>query len=189
MPLPPDQGIRKGIGQSDFHEHNMLVYPDVNAFQEVYCEYAKKHLEPPHDEIVLIVTYYQNIGTVRRNLLAAGVDLDRYEKEEGSLVILDSVQAYHANSDHTGVLNLAKSLAEKAEMEGKSGVCVFGDIGSFFLFDRVAELLQYELSIPKKLPIRLKAFCSYHAGEYNRLSSEEKKVLADNHFRHIQPLN
>lgn len=187
--LPSDKGIKREIGQSGFHEHNMLVYPDLGAFQEIYCEYAKKHLESPYNEIVLIVTHYQVIGKVRRNLSTAGIDVDKYEKKEGSLVILDSVQAYHANSNHTGVLNLAKSLVEKAEREGRSGVCVFGDIGSFFLFDRVAELLQYELSIPKRLPIKLKAFCSYHAGDYGKLSNEEKKVLADNHFRRIQPLN
>ncbi|HVX03277.1 MAG TPA: MEDS domain-containing protein [Nitrososphaera sp.] len=167
----------------------MLVYPDLDSFQEIYCGYAKKHLEPPHNEIVLIVTHYQDIGKVRRNLLAAGVDVSKYEKKEGSLIILDSVQSYHANSDHTGVLKLAESLVEKAEREGRTGVCVFGDIGSFFLFDRVPELLQYELSIPKRLPIKLKSFCSYHADDYGKLSNEEKKILVDNHFRRIQPLN
>ncbi len=34
------------------------------------------------------------------------------------------------------------------------------------MFDRLVELLQYELSIPPRPGIKLKAFCSYHAQDY-----------------------
>lgn len=176
------------VNASGFHEHNMLVYPDLDAFQEIYCTYAREHLEPPHNEIVLIVSHYQQMSKVREALARAGVDVDKHERE-GSLLIRDSVEGYQADDSHTGVLRLVASLVEKAEREGKTGVCAFGDIGSFFLFDRMAELLKYEHGIPKKPEIKLKAFCSCHAGDYDRLSDEEKKMLADMHFRKLLAQN
>jgi DcmR-like sensory protein len=182
--IPPN--IKSNIDASSFHEHNMLVYPDLDTFTETYCMYAKIHLQPKHNEIVLIVTQYQTIEKVRENLREFGIDVDKHEKD-GSLIIIDSVEGYQSDKDHTGVFKLAQSLVLRAEKEGKGGVCVFGDVGSFFMYDRITELLQYELSIPRKPPIKLKAFCSYHAGDYGRLTEEQKGTLAKNHYRRLMP--
>lgn len=182
------RNIKSNIDASGFHEHNMLVYPDLDTFTETYCMYAKIHLQPQHNEIVLIVTQYQTIEKVRENLRGFDIDVDKHEKD-GSLVIIDGIKGYQSDKDHTGVFKLAQSLVQRAEKKGKGGVCVFGDIGSFFMYDRITELLQYELSIPQKPPIKLKAFCSYHAGDYRRLTEEQKETLAKNHYRRFMPQN
>lgn len=166
----------------------MLVYPDIDTFREMYCMYTKVHLQPRYNEIVLVVTQYETVDKVRKSLRDYGVDVDRHEKN-GSLVTLDGVKGYQSDKEHAGVLNLAKSLVERAEKECKAGVCVFGDVGSFFMFDRITELLHYELSIPPKPPIKLKAFCSYHADDYANLTDDQKKTLAGNHFRRLMPQN
>jgi hypothetical protein len=180
--------IPNQVESSGFNEHNMLIYPDLNTFSETYVGYAKKHLNPHYNEIVVIVTHYQPIDKVLLNLSDAGIDVD-HEQKAGNLVILDSVASYQADENHSYVLNLAKSLVKRAADEGKGGVCVFGDIGSFFLFDRIMELMQYEMSIPPRPGLKLKAFCCYHQGDYGRLSDAEKNTLAANHFRKIQPQN
>jgi hypothetical protein len=182
-----DKSKKEVLNDSSFGEHNMLVYPDLDTFKEMYCLYSKMHLEPQYNEIVLIVTNYEIPAKVRQNLKDFGIDADIKEKE-GSLVIVDSVRGYQ-NGDVNGVLKLAKSLVERAEKEGRQGVCVFGDMGSFFLFDRIMELLQYEISIPRRPEIKLKAFCSYHAGDYDRLTPEQRRTLENNHFRRIMPQN
>src|SRR3712207_2440536 len=82
------QEIRTDIDASDFHEHNMLAYPDLDTFTETYCMYARIHLQPKYNEIALIVTQYQTIDKVRQNLRDYGVDADKHENE-GSLVIID----------------------------------------------------------------------------------------------------
>jgi hypothetical protein len=184
--IPPE--ITNNINESGFHEHNMLVYPDLDTFTETYCMYAKIHLQPKHNEIVLIVTQYQTIEKVRHNLQQFGIDVDKHEKD-GSVIIIDSVKGYQSDRDHKGVFMLAQSLVRRAEKEGKGGVCVFGDIGSFFMYDRIVELLQYEVSIPKKPPIKLKAFCSYHTADYRRLTEEQRETLAKNHYRRLLPQN
>jgi hypothetical protein len=182
------QEIRTDIDASGFHEHNMLVYPDLDTFTETYCMYARIHLQSKYNEIVLIVTQYQTIDKVRQNLQDYGVDVDRYEGE-GSLVIIDGVEGYQSDNNHAGVFKLAQSLVQRAEKEGKSGLCVFGDMGSFFMYDKIIELLQYELSIPQKPPIKLKAFCSYHAGDYGKLTEEQKETLVKSHYRRLMPQN
>ena len=187
-PSPFPQKVRAEIDASGFHEHNMLVYPDLDTFSETYCMYAKIHLHPKYNEIVLIVTQYQTIDNVRQNLRDYGVDVDKHENE-GSLVIIDAVEGYQSDNDHSGVFKLAQSLVQRAEKEGKGGLCVFGDMGSFFMYDKIIELLQYELSIPQNPPIKLKAFCSYHAGDYGNLTEEQKETLAKNHYRRLIPQN
>jgi hypothetical protein len=182
-----DKSKGEVMTESGFGEHNMLVYPDVETFKEMYCMYAKIHLQPNYNEILLIVTYYETPEKIKQNLRDFGVDAEAHEKN-GSLLIVDAVKGYQS-SDVNGILKLARSLVERAEKEGRQGVCVFGDMGSFFLFDRVVELLQYELSIPPKPSIKLKAFCSYHSGDYNRLTSDQKKILEDHHYRRILPQN
>ena len=180
--------MSRQVESSGFDEHNMLIYPDLDTFSETYVDYAKKHLHSNYNEIVVIVTHYQRIDKVILNLSDAGIDVDR-ERSEGNLVVIDSVASYQADESHSHVLNLAKSLVKKAAEEGKGGVCAFGDIGSFFLFDRILELMEYEMSIPPRPGLKLKAFCCYHQGDYGRLSDEEKRTIAANHFRKIQPQN
>jgi hypothetical protein len=169
-----DSSKREVLNESGFGEHNMLIYSDLNTFREMYCMYAKIHLEPKYNEIVLIVTQYETPEKIRNSMKDYGIDVERHE-EDGSLFIVDSVKGYQSGKDHAGVLNLAKSLVARAEKDGKAGVCVFGDIGSFFMFDRIAELLQYELSISPRPAFKLKAFCSYHAHNYRILTPIRKR--------------
>ena len=52
-------------------------------------------LEQNH-EIVVLIPYYETSDVVRRTLTENGgnIDLQKYEKKEGSLIIIDSVKAY-----------------------------------------------------------------------------------------------
>lgn len=171
---------------SGFHEHNVLVYPDLDAFRETYCMYARQHLQPKYNEIVLIASQYEPLDRVRDNLRNYGVDVEKHERE-GSLVIIDAVKGYQSDKDHLGTINLSKSLVTRAEREGKAGVCSFGDMGSFFMYDRTSEMLQYEHSVTPKPKVKVKAFCAYHAGDYANLTEEQKRAVAASHFRKLLP--
>lgn len=78
-------------------EHNMIIYRNVKAFEEVYSCYTEMHLaRGMEDEIMLIVTYYQTFGAVRATLTEKGIDVGKHE-DNGSLVIADSVQGYQVS--------------------------------------------------------------------------------------------
>ena len=173
---------------SGFHEHNMLVYPDLDTFRETYCMYASQHLQPKYNEIVLIASQYEPLDRVRDNLRGYGVDVEKHEKD-GSLVIIDAVKGYQSDKDHLDAIKLCKSLVARGEKEGKAGVCSFGDMGSFFMYDRIPGMLRYEQSITPKPKIKLKAFCTYHAQDYANLTKEQKSTVAGSHYRKLLPGN
>lgn len=170
------------LGSIENGEHNMIIYRNVKAFEEVYSCYAEMHLaREMEDEIMLIVTFYQTFGVVRSTLTEKGIDVTKHE-DNGSLVIADSVQGYQV-SDVNGVIKLAKLLAVRASKERKNGVCVFADMGSFFLFERLSEMIRYETSVPKKLDVKVKAFSCYHKKDFDTLSSYQQNVLQELHYR------
>jgi hypothetical protein len=73
-----------------------------------------------------------------------------------------------------GVAKLAQSLVKYAEKTKKKGVTAFGDIGSFFLLERITELMNYELSLPRMFDMQFKAFCSYHQADFDTPSEQQK---------------
>ena len=134
-----------------------------------------------NNEIMLIVTTYETPRTVRDMLSEYDINVQKHESN-GSL---DSVQGYQAASFY-GVLRLIELLAIRAQKESKGGVFSIADVGSFFLFGREKELLNYELSIPKNIDITLKAFCCYHKNDFSlRLTDDQQRQLVNHHYRAI----
>ncbi len=80
------------LENSCYGEHNVIIYDDLYTLREVYCRSAKKALEK-NNEIILIVTTYETPNMVKRMLGEYEVDAKKYESD-GSLIIIDSVQAY-----------------------------------------------------------------------------------------------
>lgn len=162
--------------------HTLLVYNDLEAFREIYTQYSKALL--PQNEIVVIATQYEPINKVKNTLqLSGGIDVERYLNQD-TLFILDAQDGYQiAGSD--GMWKFAMSLLSRARKEGRLGVTWFGDAGSFFSFERIEELMQYELSLPDKYEDCIKTICSYHLKDFERLTEAQKQTLFDHHFKSI----
>jgi hypothetical protein len=178
-----DPSTRNELDGSVYHGHDMIVYEDLDAFREIYSRYTKKALED-NNEIVVIATAYETPRAVTQLLSDYGVDIQKHEAE-GSLYIVDSVVAYNS-SDIYGMLKLIKTLAARAQKQGKPGIFNLSDMGSFFLTGRQNDLLTYELSIPKPLEIKLKGFCCYHRLDFDRkLSKGQQNTLLSHHAKSI----
>ena len=178
-----DVNTRHQLDNTCYHEHSIIVYADLNALREIYCRYSKEALEK-NNEIVLIATTYETPQTVRDMLSDYSIDVPKHELD-GSLVIIDSVRGYQS-TDVYGVLKLIKSMAARAQKQGKSGVFNISDMGSFFVADRQKDLLTYELSIPKELDMEIKGFCCYHKKDFElKLSKEDQATLLNHHSRSI----
>jgi hypothetical protein len=54
-------------------------------------------------------------------------------------------------------------------------------MGSFFLSERIDELIGYEQSLPKKMDLKFKAICSYHRDNFVRLAEEQQRALLLGH--------
>ncbi len=161
--------------------HTLLIYKDLKAFSEIYSQYSRALLS--QNEIVVIGTQYETISHVKNNLRMAGVDVERHTNE-GTLFILDAEHGYQS-AGSAGLWKFAISLLSRAKKEGKRGVSWFGDAGSFFSFERIEELMQYELSLPQKYEDSIKTVCSYHLKDFEKLNEDQKRTLLDHHFKSI----
>lgn len=168
--------IIKDIRRSDFKEHNMLLYPDLQSYREIYSECTKQALE--NNEVVFLATTYDSFETVENILKSKCISVD-YERNQGNLVIVDAVSAYQI--DTYGAINFAKTLIMRAAIEKKNGVFNISDMGSFFLTERTGELMQYEESVPKKMDLNFKAICAYHKGNFAMLTDHQQQNLVSFH--------
>src|SRR5918994_489401 len=77
------------------------------------------------------------------------------------------------------------SRALLPQNEGRQGVTWFGDPGSFFSFEKIEELMQYELSLPQKYKDSIKIVCSYHLRDFEKLTEAQQHILFDHHSKSI----
>lgn len=168
--------IIRDIRRSEFKEHNMLLYPDLQSYREIYSECTKQALE--NDEVVFLATTYDSFKNVDNMLRSKGISVDE-ERKEGNLVIVDAVRAYQI--DTYGAMNLAKSLIMRGASEKKTGVFNISDMGSFFLMERTEDLIQYEQSLPKKMDLEFVAICAYHKDNFGILTDQQQQALLSFH--------
>ena len=161
--------------------HNLLIYNDLKAFREIYGNCISSSLSK--NEIIVIATQYEPIEEVKNTLRLAGVDVESH-LNQGSLFILDAQKGYQG-VDSKGMWKLAMSLLSRAKKEGRRGVTWFGDLGSFFSFEKIEELMQYELWCPQKYKDAMKTVCCYHLEDFERLNENQKQTLYDHHFKSI----
>lgn len=164
------------IRRSDFQEHNLLIYPDLQSFRQIYSECTKQALD--NNEVVFLATTYDSFDRIEDALMSKGISVDD-EKKKGNLIIVDAIRTYQI--DTYGAMNFAKDLVVRAARDGKEGVFNLSDMGSFFLSERIDELIRYEQSLPKKMDLKFKAICSYHRDNFGRLAEEQQRALLLGH--------
>jgi hypothetical protein len=178
-----DMNSEHQLQNSCYNEHNMIIYEDLYTLREIYTKFSKKALEQ-NNEIMFIVTNYETPDIVRNMLTEYEINVQKHESN-GSLVIIDSVQGYQ-RANFYSVLRLIQLLAIRAQKDSKRRIFAIADMGSFFLFGREKELLNYELSIPKTIDIRVKAFCCYHKKDFSlRFTNDQQRQLIYHHYKTI----
>jgi hypothetical protein len=77
------------------------------------------------------------------------------------------------------------TLLSSVKKEGRQGVTWFGDAGSFFSFEKIEELMQYELSLPQKYEDTITTVCCYHSKDYEILTETQQYTLFDHHSKSL----
>ena len=172
--------------QADYGSHYIIVYPDLFTLRRIYSNYSKIQLENKND-IVLLLPFYETTESVRK-ILSGGchdaissLDIGKNEKN-GSLVIVDSKKAYFGSKTIVDIKTFVGMLIEHAKHSQKTGVCVIADMGAFFYFNKIQELVKYETTLPPQFDLNLKAFCCYHKSDFgNYLTREQDHNLLHHH--------
>jgi hypothetical protein len=168
--------IIEDIRRSDFQEHNILIYPDLPSFRQIYSECTKQALD--NNETVFLATTYDSFDRIEDALRSKQISVED-EKKNGNLIIVDAFRAYQI--DINGAMNFAKNLIKRATKDGKEGVFNLSDMGSFFLSERIDRLIEYEQNVPKKMDFKFKAICSYHRDNFGMLTEEQQRALLLGH--------
>ena len=170
------------ISESDYGIHTLVVYEDLVMLREFYSQYVKKGIEE-RNEVIQLAPFYETEDSVRKTLSEGHIpiDIEKWEKAEKSLIIVDSLKKYTGNVSSDSDYNYNKNLVEYAKAKGKSGVSIIADKGTFPFKHRIDDLVNFELSLPSKYDIDLKRICVYHQKDFNRLSDEQKQKLVNHH--------
>ena len=184
--------VLKQLRQAEYGAHYIIVYYDMMTLRQLYTGYIKTQLEY-NNELVLILPYYETTETVRSVLSENHssnegniIDVRKYEKE-GSLIIIDSAEAYFTSDNN--LMSFVEKLAKQAQTSGRNGISVIADLASFYYFNRIDKLIEYEMSLPTKYDdkMKLKGFCFYHREDFDRrLSKEEKQKLVEHHDKALR---
>ena len=99
-------------------------------------------------------------------------------------MIIDSSRAYFGSS--IDIVSFVRSLVNYADQIGKNGVTVLADMGSFFCYNKLNDLIEYETSLQRTSGIKAKGFCLYNRDDFNwRLSHMQRKKLLEHHGREL----
>jgi hypothetical protein len=67
--------LKKAI-QSNYGDHNLILYSDITTLAQIYSNYSKSSLESL-DEIVLILPHYHSIADLLNDLTNNGINIDK----------------------------------------------------------------------------------------------------------------
>ena len=175
------------ISELDYGIHTLVVYEDLIILREFYSQYVKKGVEE-RNEVIQLAPFYETEDSVRRGLSEGHIpiNIEKWEKAEKSLIIVDSLKKYIGNVSPDSDYNYNKNLVEYAKTKGKSGVSIIADKGTFPFKQRIDDLINFELSLPSKYDIELKRICVYHQKDFNRLTEEQRQKLINHHVISIE---
>ena len=188
--MPNDDNIMKTqlenasniISESDYGTNTLIVYQNLDLLREFYSHYEKKRIEKKN-EVIQLASFYETEDSVRKSLSEGeiSIDIEKWEKEEKSLIIIDSLKKYSDYDSPESDNNFNKNLVESAKTTGKAGVSILTDTGAFSYKHREEDLVNYELALPSKYDIDLKRVCLYHQKDFNKLSEDQKQKLLNHH--------
>lgn len=159
--------------------HYIIVYSDLPTLRKIYSQHIKRQIEEKK-EIVLILSHHETTDMVRYVLFElAKMDVRKYE-QQNCLLIMNSARAYFGSS--IDLISFVKSLVKYADQMGRNGVSVLADMGAFFHYDKLDNLIEYETSLPRGPDMKAKGFCLYNEDDFTwRLSRIQKKKLLKHH--------
>jgi hypothetical protein len=175
------------IKQSNFGEHNLILYEDCITLNNILLEYCKIALESLN-EMVLLLPHSESVSNLFHGPKNIDLDVQKY-KLQGSLVIVEAKKGYFSlTNELVDIMIMIKMLLQRSNKLGKSGLTVFSDMGLFFNDNRIDDLIKHETGFSSSLSSliysnKMKIFCYYNIIDFERLTENQKQELINNHSR------
>jgi hypothetical protein len=176
------ESIIQLLCECQYGEHDIVIYPDLDSFREIYAHLTKARINNYNDKVILL-PHYETIKSVEQALME--LDLrPREEIDRGSLEVIDS---HHAFFDpEQSFLEVVSATLNDAVRRGKSGAVIIADMGSFYHRQAVEDLIAHECKIPSRQPgAMFTIFCCYNHRDFEKLTKSQEEKLCENHFRNL----
>lgn len=202
--------IVQSLNQTIAGSHQIVVYPDLSTFRQVYAHYVDNQLQ---NGIVLLLPFYETVESVKtvlskfRNKGGNKIAVAKYV-DNGSLLIIDANEVFFnggkrlvtvesggieeiSSNNHSNIVSLMRIIHNQLRRLNKEGMTILLDTGCFFQNGSVEYVLKYERSIP---PIfsdtRITQLCMYHQKDFEwRLNITEKGKILESHGRSVLMLD
>ena len=79
MSSPSSSSLVQEVRHTNFHDHNMLIYPDLPSYRKIYSESAKQALD--NNEVVFLATTYDSFDRIKESLTQAGISVNNETKK------------------------------------------------------------------------------------------------------------
>jgi hypothetical protein len=165
-----------------YGEHNIVLYPSLESFREIYTHFAKARIENNNDKVVLF-PHYETAKAVEQ----AFRELDIVTRDlifKGALEIIDSQHGFFDPAQDFS--RLVEGTTEEAVKNGKSGAIFISDMGSFFHRQELERLVSHECAIkPQGNASRFSIFCCYHQKDFQKMTKAQEAKMCENHYRNM----
>ena len=88
------------LSESSLGLHSLIIYPDLTTLSVFYSYYIQKQIKEKN-ELVFVSPFYETTDSIRHNLSNGykTIDVDKYERQEKKLLIMDSLDKYLGQKD------------------------------------------------------------------------------------------
>jgi hypothetical protein len=175
------------IKQINSGEHGLILFEDYFILNNILLEYCKTALESLN-EMVLLMPHNESVSNLFHGLKNLNLDVQKY-KLQGSLVIVESKKGYFSlTNELVDIMIMIKMLLQRSKKLGKSGLTVFSDMGLFFNYNRIDDLIKHEAGLSSSISSsiysnKMKIFCYYNITDFGDLTENQKQELLNNHSR------
>jgi hypothetical protein len=112
------------IRQSNFGEHNLILFEDHFTLNNILLEYCKIALESLN-EMVLLLPHNESVNNTFHGLKNIELDVQRY-KLEGSLVIVEAKKGYFSlTNELVDLMIMIKMTPTLEQTRQKRTNCIF----------------------------------------------------------------
>lgn len=176
----------KQQGKNEVYNHGVLFYRNPTHKHQVIFNLLKEDLDQGRG--IFYVAGDESPEKIYQAMLNFGFDVKTLERE-GRLKVENFDRWYIVDGkfDSPNLRTLWKKTCEEALERGLKGLRICGEMGCFFRYNLVEELIEYERKIGKHFKIPITAVCAYNLHTLGLLEAKLFLDLVRSHNQVFSP--
>jgi hypothetical protein len=155
--------------------HSLILYPNIETIRKIYAEYINLMIEE-NNVAILFLPYYDTTDKVRQELMAKGLNVRKYERNN-SFTLIDFAKV--VDNPYLGIPAAygLKEFINKIQAYNKNkNLVVIADMSLYNHFKNINDLLKYEtLSYYGYGNQNWRQLCLYHKVDFHLMFTDEQK--------------